>query len=72
MSFFCLGNPQAFSNSRFLEAPLTMKFEWDEEKNRKNMRKYGAGFAEAAKVFDDPSRIENLIFRIPLLMKSGI
>jgi hypothetical protein len=31
-----------------------MRFEWDEEKNRKNRRKHGVGFETAALVFDDP------------------
>ena len=28
--------------------------EWDEEKNRINLRKHGISFARAAQVFDDP------------------
>ena len=31
-----------------------MKFEWDEEKNRKNVRKHGFNFAEAAEMFGGP------------------
>ena len=31
-----------------------MKFEWDEEKNRKNARKHGFDFAEAAEMFENP------------------
>jgi uncharacterized protein len=31
-----------------------MKFEWDEAKNRANIRKHGLSFAEAPKVFAGP------------------
>jgi uncharacterized DUF497 family protein len=31
-----------------------MRFEWDEQKNRRNRRKHGVGFETAALVFDDP------------------
>ncbi len=31
-----------------------MKFEWDEAKNRNNIRKHGLDFADAAEVFDGP------------------
>ena len=30
-----------------------MTFEWDERKSRRNFRKHGVGFREAATVFDD-------------------
>ena len=33
-------------------------FEWDEEKNRANVRKHGIDFALALKVFDDPYYLE--------------
>ena len=36
-----------------------MQFEWDEEKNRKNINKHGISFELAAKVFLDENRIEN-------------
>ena len=36
-----------------------MQFEWDEEKNRKNIKKHGISFELAAKVFLDENRIEN-------------
>lgn len=35
-----------------------MKFEWDEEKNQKNIEKHGIAFITATSVFDDPNRIE--------------
>ena len=33
-------------------------FEWDEEKNKRNMEKHGIDFETAARVFTDPDRIE--------------
>ena len=35
-----------------------MEFEWDEEKNRKNIKKHGVSFELATKVFFDDDRIE--------------
>jgi uncharacterized DUF497 family protein len=35
-----------------LNVPL--RFEWDEEKDRKNWSKHGVSFAEAKAVFNDP------------------
>ena len=34
------------------------KFEWDEDKNAKNIEKHGIDFNFAKKVFDDEERIE--------------
>jgi len=34
-----------------------MKFEWDENKNRVNMRKHDIAFKDAKTVFDDPSAV---------------
>ncbi len=31
-----------------------MRFEWDEEKNRSNIRKHGVSFKTAARIFDGP------------------
>ena len=31
-----------------------MRFEWDEEKNRENVRKHGLDFADAWQIFDVP------------------
>lgn len=31
-----------------------MKFEWDEEKNRENIRKHGFDFADAWEIFEAP------------------
>ncbi len=31
-----------------------MKFEWDEEKNKENIRKHGLDFADAWEIFDAP------------------
>jgi len=33
---------------------MTVRFEWDEYKNRANIVKHGVGFEEASKVFSDP------------------
>lgn len=35
-----------------------MQFEWDDEKNRKNIAKHGIGFSTAILVFEDQNRIE--------------
>ncbi len=35
-----------------------MLFEWDDNKNRRNIFKHSVGFETAVKVFNDPSRIE--------------
>ena len=35
-----------------------LKFEWDEQKEKSNIRKHGISFVVAAKVFADPGRIE--------------
>lgn len=35
-----------------------MKFKWDEEKNRLNIKKHGIDFPTATKVFNDENRIE--------------
>ena len=34
-----------------------MKFEWDENKNKVNIKKHGIGFAEASSVFYDDNAI---------------
>lgn len=36
-----------------------MRFEWDEEKNRQNLRKHDVRFETAALVFDDPYAISH-------------
>ena len=35
-----------------------MKFDWDEEKDTRNLAKHGVSFDEAASVFDDPLYID--------------
>jgi uncharacterized DUF497 family protein len=35
-----------------------IQFTWDEQKNITNIKKHGIGFAEAAKVYFDPERLE--------------
>ncbi len=35
-----------------------MLFEWDEEKEKANIRKHGIDFATAARVFNDENRID--------------
>jgi len=37
-----------------------MHFEWDEAKNRENVRRHGISFQDAKKVFDDPFHISVL------------
>jgi len=37
-----------------------MEFEWDENKNRENQRKHGISFERAARIFDEPRRIEKV------------
>ena len=36
----------------------TLEFEWDEEKEKLNIKKHGISFSTAALVFDDEDRIE--------------
>jgi uncharacterized DUF497 family protein len=33
---------------------MTFRFEWDDEKAQRNLRKHGVSFEEAQTVFDDP------------------
>jgi uncharacterized protein len=33
---------------------MTVRFEWDEGKNRANIAKHGVGFDEARRIFSDP------------------
>ena len=40
-----------------------MLFEWDEAKNRTNIRKHGISFELASKVFLDENRIESYDFK---------
>lgn len=35
-----------------------MRYEWDEDKNKKNIRTHGVGFPEAAEALEDPDAIE--------------
>ena len=35
-----------------------MCFEWDDEKDRKNIAKHGIGFRTAILVFEDPNRVD--------------
>ena len=35
-----------------------MEFEWDENKNQRNIRKHGISFEDAIHVFDDSLRLE--------------
>lgn len=37
----------------------TTRFEWDENKNRANVRKHGVSFEEASQVFFDPLHLTN-------------
>ena len=37
-----------------------MKFEWNEDKNKLNIKKHGISFEEALEVFDDPLQISKL------------
>ena len=34
-----------------------MEFDWDERKNRANVKKHGASFETAMRVFDDPQHL---------------
>jgi uncharacterized DUF497 family protein len=36
---------------------MTVRFEWDESKDRTNIAKHGVGFDEARRVFSDPQVI---------------
>ena len=36
-----------------------MKFEWDDEKARANLKRHGVSFGEATEVFSDPNALED-------------
>jgi uncharacterized DUF497 family protein len=40
-----------------------MRFEWDEDKNMRNIRKHGVNFAEAQFVFDDLAYVEEYDYK---------
>ncbi len=40
-----------------------MKFEWDDDKNRKNIKNHGISFEESIAVFFDPTRIERFDYK---------
>lgn len=40
-----------------------MRFEWDEQKNKRNRTKHGVSFEEARGVFDDPLHVSLLDHR---------
>ena len=44
-----------------------MRIEWDERKNRANLRKHGVAFEEAAEVFGDPLHLSWLDQRFSVL-----
>jgi uncharacterized DUF497 family protein len=37
-----------------------MRFEWDERKNRVNLRKHAVSFEEAARAFEDPLAVSRI------------
>jgi uncharacterized protein len=41
-----------------------LQFEWDEAKNRLNMRQHGIAFADAVDFLDDPGLVERLDLRM--------
>ena len=41
-----------------METIIYLNFEWDREKAKKNKIKHGIGFKTAAKVFNDPNRLD--------------
>ena len=41
-----------------METTIYLNFEWDREKAKRNKIKHGVSFKSAAKVFNDPNRIE--------------
>jgi uncharacterized DUF497 family protein len=46
---------------------MTVRFEWDAGKDRRNIAKHGVGFEEARKVFSDP----NVIIREDRVIEGG-
>jgi uncharacterized DUF497 family protein len=36
---------------------MTVRFEWDKDKDKVNREKHGVGFAEACTAFEDPNRV---------------
>lgn len=47
-----------------------MRFEWDENKNKENIRKHRLSFYDAIRVFEDEKRIENMTSKTLHLKKS--
>jgi len=41
-----------------MDTIIYLNFEWDREKAKKNKIKHGIGFKTAAKVFNDPNRLD--------------
>ena len=39
---------------------ISMRFEWNEEKNRENIRKHELGFTEVQEIFNDPFHVSLL------------
>jgi len=39
---------------------MTSRYEWDEDKNDRNLRAHGVAFPEAIKVFDDLGAVEGI------------
>ena len=37
-----------------------MRFEWDDKKNRQNIKKHGVSFEDAKEIFDDPLHLSIL------------
>ena len=51
---------------------MVLRFEWDEKKNAKNIRKHGVSFEEATTVFSDPKRHEQYDWKHSLFEKRWI
>jgi len=49
-----------------------MHYEWDERKNRENIRKHGVAFQDAQEVFDDPFHLSLLDERFDYLAERWI
>ena len=51
-------NNHIFYKSNLWIGDITLKFEWDEDKNQLNLKKHGIDFETAMLVFNDLQRIE--------------
>jgi len=53
-TYICIDNKKEVTIALNCRSGAGMRFEWDENKNRRKLRKHGVRFETAVLVFDDP------------------